>query len=166
MRELWKFTQWGAFPKCRPCLATGRSGRWKLLVRCSSSCRVVRASKAHIRVCQTLHSSCQNTLNDDDTTIARARTRNRAVTAGALSHGTTAARECRRTTSASQPPTRSNWPRWREKAATSGCCADSPVQESDAKDCLYVSPTKDVVCRCEDAVCRCEDVVCRKTRRG
>jgi hypothetical protein len=41
--------------------------------------------------------------NDDDTTNARARTRNRAVTAGALSHGTTAARECRRTTSASQP---------------------------------------------------------------
>jgi hypothetical protein len=44
----------------------------------------------------------------------QARTRDRAVTAGALSHGTTAAHGCRLTACArTSPPARSIWPRWR-----------------------------------------------------
>ena len=47
-------------------------------------------------------------------------TRDRAVTAGALSHGTTAAGRCRRTACAyTSPPARSNWPRWRASAHSS-----------------------------------------------
>ena len=50
----------------------------------------------------------------------QARTRDRAVTAGAQSHGTTAACGCRRTACApTSTPTRSNWPRWRASAHSS-----------------------------------------------
>jgi hypothetical protein len=50
----------------------------------------------------------------------QARTRNRAVTAGAQSHGTTAACGCRRTACApTSTPTRSSWPRWRASAHNS-----------------------------------------------
>ena len=42
------------------------------------------------------------------------------MTAGALSHGTTAAHRCRRTACAyTSPPARSNWPRWRASAHSS-----------------------------------------------
>jgi hypothetical protein len=45
---------------------------------------------------------------------AQSQTRDRAVTAGALSHGTTAAHRCRLTACArTSPPARSIWPRWR-----------------------------------------------------
>ena len=48
------------------------------------------------------------------------RTRDRAVTAGAESHGTTAACGCRRTACApTSTPTRSSWPRWRASAHSS-----------------------------------------------
>ena len=50
----------------------------------------------------------------------QARTRDRAVTAGAQSHGTTAACGSRRTACApSSTPTRSSWPRWRASAHSS-----------------------------------------------
>jgi hypothetical protein len=45
---------------------------------------------------------------------AQSQTRDRAVTAGALSHGATAAHRCRLTACArTSPPARSIWPRWR-----------------------------------------------------
>ena len=48
---------------------------------------------------------------------AQSQTRDRAVTAGALSHGTTAAHGCRLTACArTSPPARSIWPRWRASA--------------------------------------------------
>ena len=50
----------------------------------------------------------------------QARTRDRAVTAGALSHGTTGARGCRLTACArTSPPARSIWPRWRASVHSS-----------------------------------------------
>ena len=50
----------------------------------------------------------------------QAQTRDRAVTAGALSHGTTAAHRCRCTACArTSPPARSIWPRWRASAHNS-----------------------------------------------
>ena len=60
----------------------------------------------------------------------QARTRDRAVMAGTLSHGTTAARGLRLTACMrTSPPTRSNYPRWRESAHSSagaGCSGASP----------------------------------------
>jgi len=51
---------------------------------------------------------------------SQAQTRNLAVTAGALSHGTTAAHGCRLTACArTSPPARSIWPRWRASAHNS-----------------------------------------------
>ena len=50
----------------------------------------------------------------------QARTRDRAVTAGALSHSTTAAHGCRLTACArTSPPARSIWPRWRASVYSS-----------------------------------------------
>ena len=50
----------------------------------------------------------------------QARTRNRAVTAGAQSHGTTAACGCRRTACApTSTPTWSSWRKWRASAHSS-----------------------------------------------
>jgi len=50
----------------------------------------------------------------------QARTRDRAVTAGALSHGTTAACGCRRTACApTSTPTWSSWRKWRASAHSS-----------------------------------------------
>jgi hypothetical protein len=116
-RVLEKFTQSErALPQREvrvPCVMCSR----KMLVVAS----VFQTPAAHTKVSHGLRSTqSQRRRQGRPPSRSQAQTRNLAVTAGALSHGKTAAHGCRLTACArTSPPARSIWPRWRASAHNS-----------------------------------------------